>query len=441
MVLSYMYQLLRSAGQYELAAQYVRDMEQTLPANQTLCQPTAMLLTVLYSSHKLTSSSADLQKGIAACQAASEPIFADTVSLVKVSLLLDENQPDKALALLQRIAPSISTNQYYSNTLASQVELAQTYWKLGDDANARAAALAAVASSDADDISESLRDAYEVLYRIEKKHGNAAAALDYYEHYAAQDIGYLNDISARTLAYDVARQHMLAQKLETEKLSRQNNVLRLQQALDTKAVETSRLYIALLLVALASIVFWLLRLKRSQLRFKKLSHYDGLTGIFNHQHFISEADRALHGLEKKLGVACLVFIDLDHFKQVNDTHGHAVGDAALRHTVSICRQHLRPTDLFGRLGGEEFGILLIDCPREHGIATANLIRLAIEATPIEADGRVISLSASVGVASIDNSGYALQRLCREADAALYRAKRSGRNRVIADTENDGLVEV
>jgi diguanylate cyclase (GGDEF)-like protein len=440
MVLSYVSQLLKSAGQYELAAHHVRNMMQSLPAGKTLCQPTTMLLTVLYANHKLTSTNAELQTGIDACQAAGEPVFTDTLWLVKVSLYLDEDQPRKALALLQRIAPSIRANQYYSNTLASQVESAQAHWKLGDDDSARTEALAALASSDPGDISESLRDAYEVLYRIEKKHGNAAAALTYFENYAAQDIGYLNDISARTLAYDVAQQHVLAQKLETEKLGRQNNVLRLQRALDTKAVETGRLYIALLLGVLASIVFWLFRLKRSQLRFKKLSHYDGLTGIFNYQHYITEADRALRGLEKKHGIACLVSIDLDHFKQVNDTHGHAAGDAALRHTVDICRQHLRPTDVFGRLGGEEFGILLLQYSRDQGVVIANRIRSAIEATSFNVDGRVISLSASVGVASTDRSGYGLQRLCREADAALYRAKRSGRNRVIADTESDGLVE-
>jgi diguanylate cyclase (GGDEF)-like protein len=112
----------------------------------------------------------------------------------------------------------------------------------------------------------------------------------------------------------------------------------------------------------------------------------------------------------------------------------------LRHTVALCQRQLRPTDLFGRLGGEEFGILLLDCSRDGGMAIADRIRLAIEATPIEGDGCVISLSASVGMASTDTSGYGLQRLCREADAALYRAKRTGRNRVITDTENDGLVE-
>lgn len=439
-VLSYVSQLLRSAGQYDLAAKYAREMEQARPAGETSCQPIAKLLSALYYSHHLTSSSTELQRGINACQAADEPVFTDAIWLVKGSLYLDEDQPGEAIALFDRIIPSIRANQYYSHLQASQVGLAQAYWKLGDDSKARKAALAAIALSDPSDINESLRDAYEVLYRIEKKRSNAAAALAYYEHYVAQDKGYLNDISARALAYEVAQQHMLAQKLETEKLSKQNNILRLQQALGIKAIEASRLYIVLLLVVLVSIIFWLFRLKRSQLRFKKLSWLDGLTGIFNHQHFISEADGALRLLEKKAGNACLISIDLDHFKQVNDTHGHAMGDAVLRHTVAVCQQHLRPTDLFGRLGGEEFGILLYECSRDQGMAIADRIRIAIGATPMDSDGCVVSFSASVGLACTDTSGYELQRLCKDADAALYRAKRAGRNRVIADTENDSVVE-
>jgi diguanylate cyclase (GGDEF)-like protein len=96
--------------------------------------------------------------------------------------------------------------------------------------------------------------------------------------------------------------------------------------------------------------------------------------------------------------------------------------------------------LFGRLGGEEFGILLLECSRDQGMAIADRIRLAIETTPIDEDGRVVSLSTSAGLASTDTSGYEVGRLCREADAALYRAKRTGRNRVIDDTENDSPVD-
>jgi diguanylate cyclase (GGDEF)-like protein len=440
MLLLNLSQMLNFAGQTDLAIRYAVMMENAIPPGETLCQPLSLHVAALSNSKRLTSSSTELQRAIDTCVADRQPVFANTMRLVLGSLYLEEGQPGKALALLDRLGPSIRINHYFPHILSAQVQRAQAYAKLGDDNDARKAALAAVAMSSPDDINDWLKDAYEVLYQIEEKGGHAATALSYYKHYVAQDMGYLNDIGAKTLAYEVARQQMLVQKLATEGLSKQNNILRLQQALDTKAVETSRLYIALLLVALISIVFWLFRLKRSQLRFKKLSFHDGLTGIFNHQHFIGEADRALRLLEKKLGTACLISIDLDHFKQVNDTHGHAMGDAVLRRTVAICQQQLHRTDLFGRLGGEEFGILLLECSRDHGMAIADLIRTTIEATPVDEDGRLVWFSASVGLASTDTSGYGVQRLFKDADAALYRAKRSGRNRVIADTENGSPVE-
>jgi diguanylate cyclase (GGDEF)-like protein len=433
-------QMLDLAGQTDLAIRYARMMEDAMPPGETECIPLSLQVAALYSGKRLTSSNPELQHGIDACTAAQQPVVASSIMLVLSSLYLDENQPDKAMALLDRIGPSIRINHFYPHMLSAQAERAQAYAKLGNDNDAKKAALAAVAMSSPGDISEWLMVAYQLLYQIEKRQGHSAAALSYYEHYVAQDKGYLNDISARTMAYEMAQQHMLVQKLETEELSKQNHILRLQQALDTKAVETSRLYIILLLMTLAFIVLWLYRLKRSQLGFKRLSRHDGLTGIFNHQHFISEAGRVLHLMEKKLGHACLISIDLDHFKQVNDTHGHVMGDAVLKHAVAICQQHLRPADLFGRLGGEEFGILLHECCRNQGMDIANRIRIAIEASPMEKDGCVISISTSVGLASTDTSGYELLRLCTEADAALYRAKRAGRNRVIADTGNDGLVE-
>jgi len=441
LVLFYLSQLLKSAGQYDLAANYARDMMQTLPAGETSCKPQALLIQVFHESHKLASATPELQHGIEICQNAGEPVIADSLLLTKGSLYLDEGQPEKAMALLQRITPSIRSNPNYYNTLGLRVELAQGYWKLGKDDQARAAALNALAAASPDDVNEALRNTYEVLYHVEKKDGNAAAALSYYERYVAQNLGHLNDVSARTLAYDVAQQRMLAQKLETEKLSKQNNILRLQQTLAAKTIETGRLYIILLLVLLASVIFWLFRIKRSQLHFQQQARLDGLTGILNHQHFISEAQRSLRLLARKQGTACLLSIDLDYFKQINDTHGHAIGDAVLKHTVAICKQPLHANDLFGRLGGEEFGILLVECSPGQGAAMADRIRTTIEATPVDIDGRSITFSASIGLASTLTSGYELQRLCRDADAALYRAKHIGRNRVIAYAEHGDLAKV
>lgn len=436
MALSYLSQLLKSAGQYDLAANYARDMAQALPPGETICPPLTQLLTVLYTDHKLTVFNADIQRGIDACRIARQPLFLNIIELVKADLYLDQDQPAKTVALLKQITPGIDASGYHLGMLKARVEFALAYLKLGDDNNARKAALSVLAISHADDVNESLPDAYHVLYLIEKKHGHAIAALDYYERYVKQNANYLNDTSAQAMAYGVAQQHMLAQKLQTETLSKQNNVLRLQQALAAKTIETGRLYIVLLLIVLASVIYWLFRLKRSQLHFKHQARLDGLTGIFNHQHFISEAQRCIRLMERKQGTACLIFIDLDYFKQINDTHGHAIGDAVLKHTVTLCKLQLRANDLFGRLGGEEFGILLLDCSPGQGASIADRIRTAIEATPVDIDGCVVAFSASIGVASTQTSGYALQHLCRDADAALYRAKRVGRNRVIAHVEND-----
>jgi diguanylate cyclase (GGDEF)-like protein len=145
---------------------------------------------------------------------------------------------------------------------------------------------------------------------------------------------------------------------------------------------------------------------------------------------MSESLRVLQLLEKRSGDACLISLDLDHFKQVNDTYGHAMGDAVLKHAVAICKGQLRRSDLLGRLGGEEFGMLLVDTPRLQGSVVAERIRVALAASPLVVDDMVIFASASLGLVSTDSAGYDLQPLCRAADAALYRAKHMGRNRVV-----------
>lgn len=439
-VLSYLSQMLNLAGQTDLAIKYAHMMEDSLPPGMNACYPQSKLVAALLMAKRLKSSSPELQHTIDACEAAGQPIMATVTQLIVSGLYLDEHQPAKALALLDRIAPAIRTNHYYPHTLSAQVQRAQAYQQLGRDDAARKAALAALAMAGPGEINDYLMQAYEVLYRVAERHGNTAAALAYYQHYVAQSRSSMDDAAAQALAYQTVQQQVLTHKLETEALGKQNSMLRLQRTLDAKAAEASRLYIMLLLLMLASIVLWLYRLKRSQLRFKSLSHRDSLTGILNHQHFIHEAERLLRLLEKKGGQACLVSIDLDHFKQVNDTFGHAMGDAVLQFAVARCQQQLRPADLFGRLGGEEFGILLHDCSRQQGMEIADRIRLAIGASPMEKDGRAVSISASVGLTSTDTCGHELQRLCKEADAALYGAKHAGRNRVIADTADGALVE-
>ena len=127
----------------------------------------------------------------------------------------------------------------------------------------------------------------------------------------------------------------------------------------------------------------------------------------------------------------MLLFDLDHFKSINDRYGHATGDSVLCQTVAACQLHLSPGDLFGRFGGEEFGILLKDCELEQGQQRADQMRQAIARIAMHENGMESGVSASFGVAATPTSGYGLSQLLSDADAALYRAKRAGRNRVMS----------
>lgn len=435
LLLSNLSQVMGSAGQTELAVGYARMAIAAVPAGESRCYPASILVEALYYGKRLKSDSPELQQAFDDCPAAKTPLYNTNLYFMLAEQLLHEGQPRKVLALLDRIQPSVDANGYVPAQRSALVDRAAALAAVGEDEAARRMALALVAEGKSDDIDAWLKDAYEVLYHVEKKQGNAAAALGYYEKFAALDKAYLDDVHARTMAYETVQQRVMAQKLETEKLGQQNAELRTQQKLDAKTAEANRLYLLLLLMALGFAVLWMFRLKRSQLRFERLSRLDGLTAIYNRQHFMSEAERVLQQLAKRNGAACLAFIDLDHFKRINDTHGHAMGDEVLCRMVAACKPHLRTVDLFGRLGGEEFGILLVDCPREPATAIAERMRVAIEATAVEFGGVIVTVSTSIGLAFTDTAGHDLRRLSADADAALYRAKHDGRNRVMTGSED------
>jgi len=266
-----------------------------------------------------------------------------------------------------------------------------------------------------------------VLYEVAKAEGDVKSALAFHEKYALADKGYLNDTTARSLAYQMVNQQVRDEKRQIDVLNEKNQVLRLQGEVASRAAESNRLYVILLILGLASIGFWAYRTKLAQVRFQKLSRRDGLTGIINRQHFMDEAKVLLRAGAKSGRDICLILIDLDDFKVVNDTHGHIAGDGVLRETVATCQQYMRPGDLFGRLGGEEFGVMLPECSLDVACQRAEELRVALAATL--AAGLDHPVSASFGVASSLQSGYDLRQLLIHADSALYRAKRAGRNRV------------
>jgi len=126
----------------------------------------------------------------------------------------------------------------------------------------------------------------------------------------------------------------------------------------------------------------------------------------------------------------VVMLDLDHFKQLNDLHGHLVGDAALRYFSDQLRSNLRGTDFVGRIGGEEFLALLPGCDGDAALAMADRLRAALRNDPFTTEGQAAPLSVSVGIAFATPEDTAVSDVMRRADTALYEAKRRGRDRAV-----------
>jgi diguanylate cyclase (GGDEF)-like protein len=169
------------------------------------------------------------------------------------------------------------------------------------------------------------------------------------------------------------------------------------------------------------------RIARYARELKRLATVDALTGTFNRHHFVERGEVEISRAQRTGNPPAVLMIDADHFKQINDRFGHAGGDAALRALGQALRDSLRPTDVLGRIGGEEFAIVLPQTSREGAIRLAERLRGAIAGLTIEFAGHTIPLTVSIGVATGKQSD--LTALLRDADAALYQAKAAGRNRV------------
>ena len=170
------------------------------------------------------------------------------------------------------------------------------------------------------------------------------------------------------------------------------------------------------------------KLHEANLKLHDLARQDGLTGVFNRRHLMEELGRCVHAFQRHGQIVSVVLIDVDHFKQINDTYGHQCGDQTLVALCARAGELLRELDLFGRWGGEEFLCVLPQTAYADALICAERIRAALAASPLIAGMPELRVTASFGVATCI-AGDDADSLVKRADDALYAAKAGGRNRV------------
>lgn len=168
--------------------------------------------------------------------------------------------------------------------------------------------------------------------------------------------------------------------------------------------------------------------KKSRKRLSSLAHEDKLTGLFNRQYFDKISRKEFEGARKKGASLSILFIDIDHFKKVNDTYGHTAGDDALRTVAQLVRYSCRKSDIVARYGGEEIVVVL------PSTKSSDATQVGLDINRILADQSEklmnIRITVSIGVATYPDDGGTLAKVIECADKALYQAKRAGRNRVV-----------
>ena len=176
-------------------------------------------------------------------------------------------------------------------------------------------------------------------------------------------------------------------------------------------------------------------LAEANTRLAQLAVTDGLTGLYNHRHFHERLTLEVERSQRSGLPLSLLMLDVDHFKQFNDTFGHPAGDEVLRQLSRVLADARRANDVVARYGGEEFAVILVDTPKFTAAKVAERVRERINSHDFsEAAPRAGKLSASIGVATFPDDGADAETLVRSADTALYVAKRAGRNRVVLASE-------
>ncbi|EGM71055.1 tetratricopeptide repeat-containing diguanylate cyclase [Shewanella sp. HN-41] len=424
-------------GQYPLGLEYSQQLKNTATDPRSQCMAVQLEVESKFRLHSIAASSPDFDEAIAVCEGNNELVMASIIRSNRAEQYLSEGNSEKALSVLESNLAAVESSGYAPIKASYYSLLADAYLNQGQlDA---AKSYAEIVSSNKVISTNNITNARanRVLYEIYRQQGDTAAALEAYIRFAEADKAYLDEVKTKNLAFQLAEHQSIEQQNRISLLDEQNKLLTVQQQLDQAETFNNRLLIAVLFSVILGLVTWGYHSFKNQKRLKQLAEYDSLTGLFSRGHFTQVSRSAMKHTET-LGapVSCILF-DLDRFKRINDIMGHKTGDWALKLAATVCQEQVRDYDIVGRIGGEEFCVLLPECVAQDAELVAQSVREALANRDTSESGHSFKLTASFGVSDTLSSGYCLEQLAANADKAMYRAKNTGRNQVcVFDSELD-----
>jgi len=418
-----------SLKQYDLALKLIAKLNLYNLSPHQQCFTTLYTLRAKYYLDQLNLNSVMIPETIKLCINANNKIGANSARSYQSRLYLASQQPQQALDLLLPYLADVESTLLPMLIASVNNLIAQAYYQLNNMNKSKHFATKAMLLNKYNSGVQRARNSYKILYQVAEKQQNLALALSHYKQFSKLDKAFLDEVKTKHLAFQLAEHASFEQRSEIKLLNEKNTLLLTQQNLAETKLHNIQLGIIILTLLLSIFAVWGARLWRIHKRVKIMSESDELTGIHNRRHFNYVATSALRYCKTAQQSLSMVMFDLDNFKLVNDNYGHHCGDWVLKETINVCQAIGKNSDIFARLGGEEFCLLLPSCNIDEAYIRAEACRIAIEGIITEASGSDFSVSASFGVTDVTRSGFRLSGLLKDADRAMYISKKEGRNQV------------
>ena len=416
-------------GEHELTQQLANSLLESPLSLRMSCFIKAELLYSFIKTSPKTLKTQNFDEALKICNNLNDPIIINAVNGYYAEYLLEINKPNEALTILEDNLPSVKAINYKALTASFYDLLAQSYLAIKNYNDAEKYAHILLDTEEQHQYQPAMTSAYKVLAGVNEHHQNYDLAHNYYKKYSVARQIELDQHNAKLLAIQKAKLNVIEINTQITILDNENALLKTQARLDNKSAQNRLLALALLILVLVVFILWAYKNRKTYLRMRYFSQTDELTGIANRHHFAQLALSAIELCQKTNQPVSFVIFDLDYFKKINDAYGHLVGDEALKMAVNAAKSACRKNDIIGRLGGEEFGVLLAGCGNHLAAHIADKCRKAIEKIDTSTTGHRFTLTASFGVSDSSMCGYEFTTLFAGADRALYQSKDLGRNQV------------
>ncbi|QPG06877.1 GGDEF domain-containing protein [Salinimonas marina] len=398
-----------------------------------ICFAKSKQIEVYLADNSVTET--QINEAIKICRQTEQDYFVATNLIVKVDYYIGNSLLSKARVAAKKAWAAVEPVNFIFLKSQFLTTYAHLKFRLGHKKSAANLARQVIDLDKTEQYKASLIKAYKLLAQLAVAQHNYQQAYTYVSAVNRLEDDFHSEQVVKSLALQQARFNLKNKETHIALLDEKNKLLSEESRLVGEKAQSMVIALGLAMVMVFVTLYWAFRTRKMQKRLRYLATTDALTDVANRGYFSDQATMALIKAQHRGQPVALIFFDLDHFKKINDTHGHQTGDWVLREVVKVINQCCTPNHhLLGRIGGEEFGILMTNTDNNTALVFAERCRESIGRIEPPITGHELTISASFGVSDTQQVGYHLEHLFSASDLALYQAKKYGRNQVCVYSE-------